>query len=197
MTSFWWIRHAPVVGNDNRCYGNNEVKCDVSDLNSFKTLYTKLPKNSIVYTSSLERTIKTFNALRDIGYKYKHHVIDKRLCEQNLGDYTGMKYKELYNLTKKLNIVDENWLFKSNHIPPNGESFTQLRSKIKSFIKDTLFKKNNNNIIVFSHGGPIRAALAIALNYKNNIIPPVLIDNSKLTRLDYKNKKWQVRCINS
>ena len=38
MTSFWWIRHAPVIGNNQRCYGNNEVECDLSDINSFKVV---------------------------------------------------------------------------------------------------------------------------------------------------------------
>ena len=25
MTQFWWIRHAPVTGNNNCCYGNNDT----------------------------------------------------------------------------------------------------------------------------------------------------------------------------
>ena len=33
---FWWIRHAPVVGNDGRCYGVNDVDCDVSEKNKFR-----------------------------------------------------------------------------------------------------------------------------------------------------------------
>ena len=44
MIKFWWIRHAPVIGNYNRCYGNNEVDCNVSDKNSFKNEYKILTK---------------------------------------------------------------------------------------------------------------------------------------------------------
>ena len=35
---FWWVRHAPVVGNNGRCYGNNDVDCDVSETNKFINL---------------------------------------------------------------------------------------------------------------------------------------------------------------
>ena len=59
---FWWIRHAPVVGNDGRCYGVNDVDCDVSEKNKFIKLAKLLPKNSSVYSSHLLRTIKTFRA---------------------------------------------------------------------------------------------------------------------------------------
>ena len=51
MIKFWWVRHAPVIGNHNRCYGNNEVDCDVSDKNSFKSIVSFLPNNADVYTS--------------------------------------------------------------------------------------------------------------------------------------------------
>ena len=44
---FWWVRHAPVVGNNGCCYGNNDVDCDVSDVASYKVLANILPKNAI------------------------------------------------------------------------------------------------------------------------------------------------------
>ena len=79
MIKFWWIRHAPVIGNHNRCYGNNEVDCDVSNKSSFKNIASILPKNADVYTSNLSRTIKTFNATVEEGLDYRKHIIDYRL----------------------------------------------------------------------------------------------------------------------
>ena len=111
------------IGNNDCCYGNNEVDCNLTDLASFKRLVSKLPKNSNVYTSKLSRAVKTFDEVVKNGFKYNKYFKDGRLSEQNLGDYTGMKYEELYNLTKRLGIYDPNWLMCPTHVPPNGESY--------------------------------------------------------------------------
>ncbi len=197
MINFWWVRHAPVVMNNDCCYGNNEVECDVSDTKSLKSLIATVPFNCNVYTSSLSRTIKTFNAAVNLGYSYKKHIIDERLVEQNLGDYTGMKYNELYELTKKTGIYDVNWLMKASHKPPNGESFEQLSCRVKSFIDEILNITTNNNVVIFSHGGPIRAAISYALNYNSNDIIPLEIDNTKTSLISYnKHKKGKLIFLN-
>ena len=198
MLSFWWIRHAPVVGNNFCCYGNNEVDCDVSNVQLFQELKDKLPNNSHVYTSNLSRTIKTFKAVANLGYKYESHRIDNRLSEQDLGDYTGMKYNDLYKLTKKLGVYDRNWLMKADYSPPNGESFNNLCQRVKSFINETILNHKDGNVIIFSHGGPIRAAISLAINYKLNYVLPIEIDNNKLTIINcYGKGNYKVLKANS
>ncbi len=196
MTSFWWIRHAPVKGNNECCYGNNEVDCDLSDLNSFKSLALKLPKNSNVFSSHLSRTIKTFNAVVQAGYTHKSHSIDKRITEQDLGSYTGMKYKDLYELTKKIGVDDNNWLMQPNFTPPDGESFKNLYNRVEAFINSRLLENKDENIIIFSHGGPIRAAISLAIGKGCEQVLPLEIDNTKLTKLDYIKNTWKVIKVN-
>ena len=146
MVNFWWIRHAPVIGNYDRCYGNNEVDCDVSDIAVFKKLVKNLPKNTDVYTSNLSRTIKTFEATVKNGYTFKNHIKDDRLEEQDLGEYTGMKYSDLHDLAKNKKFYDKNWLISPTHIPPNGESFKNLYERIKSFVDDTLLRYKKSSL---------------------------------------------------
>jgi len=198
MLSFWWIRHAPVIGNNNSCYGNNEVECDLSNKQSFQNLSNKLPSDAIVYTSELSRSIKTFRTVEGYGLSYKYHYIDKRISEQNLGDYTGMKYNELYKLTKKLGIYDKNWLMKASYSPPNGESYNNLINRVKDFINEIIKKHKGGNIIIFSHGGPIRAAISLAINYQFNKVIPIEIDNTTLTIINYnKDNNYKILKINS
>ena len=197
MINFWWVRHAPVVGNFDRCYGNNEVDCDVSDIFVFKKLVKNLPKNADVYTSNLSRTIKTFEAAVKSGYKFKKHITDDRLAEQDLGEYTGMKYSALYNLAKTKKFHDKNWLISPSHIPPNGESFKNLYARVKSFIDDILIKNKKKNIVIFSHGGPIRAAISYAIDYSENIVIPIDVENTKLSLIGYnKNKEGKLFFLN-
>ena len=60
MLSFWWVRHAPVINNNDCCYGDNEVDCDTSDMKSFNNLVNNLPVNAQVYSSTLSRAKKHF-----------------------------------------------------------------------------------------------------------------------------------------
>ena len=196
MISFWWIRHAPVKGNNECCYGNDEVDCDLSDVASFNRLVAKLPKGSNVFSSHLSRTIKTFEATVNAGYIYNSHSIDRRLTEQDLGSYSGMKYRDLYALTKKLSVYDNNWLMKPHFKAPEGESFKDLYIRVESFINEKLIEKNDENIVIFSHGGPIRAAISLAMGIGSETILPLEIDNFKLTRIDYINNNWKVIKVN-
>ncbi len=185
MIKFYWVRHAPVIGNHNRCYGNNEVDCDVSDTNSFKNIVSVLPKNTDVFTSNLSRTIKTFKATVKNGLIYRKHMIDSRLVEQDLGEYSGLRYKELESLIKSKNAYDKNWLMSCSHKPPNGESFHQLCQRVKSFVDEILLKYSRKNIIIFSHGGPIRAAISYAVNYNVKKVIPIEIQNTKVSLIQY------------
>ena len=196
MISFWWVRHAPVKGNNECCYGNDEVDCDLSDVASFNRLVAKLPKGSNVFSSHLSRTIKTFEATVNAGYIYNSHSIDRRLTEQDLGSYSGMKYKDLYALTKKLGVYDNNWLMKPDFKAPEGESFKDLYIRVESFINEKSLEKNHENLVIFSHGGPIRAAIFLAMGIGFETILPLEIDNSKLTRIDYINNNWKVVKVN-
>ena len=190
MIKLWWVRHAPVKGNRNHCYGNNEVECDVSDTISFDNLVSVLPRDTYVYTSNLSRTIKTFKAAVERGFTYKHHIKDPRLNEQNLGDYTGMKYDVLESLMKEKNIYDKNWLMSFKHTPPNGESFEKLYERVCNFVDDVLTDHNKNiDVVIFSHGGPIRAAISYALNYSLENIIALDVANTKVSLLEYDENK--------
>jgi broad specificity phosphatase PhoE len=173
------------------------VDCDVSDKNSFKNIVSVLPKNSDVYTSSLSRTIKTFNATVENGFTYRKHIIDCRLVEQDLGSYSGIKYNKLESLIKRKNVYDKNWLMSYSHKPPNGESFYQLCKRVTHFVDEILLKYSRKNIIIFSHGGPIRAAISYAVNYNTKKVIPIEIQNSKVSLIQYdRNKDGKLLFIN-
>ena len=79
----------------------------------------------LVYTVlSLSRAIKTFQAsyFREGLQNAKFFFEDKRLKEQTIGKFAGMKYQDLYKLTKKLKIYSPNWLMNEKYIPEMEES---------------------------------------------------------------------------
>jgi broad specificity phosphatase PhoE len=196
MLSFWWVRHAPVINNNDCCYGDNDVDCDTSDIKSFNNLVNNLPEKARVYSSTLSRAKKTFQETVALGYNYKEYFEDGRLKEQNIGEFAGMKYNELYELTKKLGIHSSFWLMEESYVPPKGESFTQLNERVKQFLYEKILEKLEGNIVIFSHGGPIRSAISIALGNQHVNVGPFKIDNLKVTKISYDNKKWQIDFIN-
>ena len=38
VTRWWWVRHAPVTVNEGRCYGQDDLPCDVGNLAAFAGL---------------------------------------------------------------------------------------------------------------------------------------------------------------
>ena len=196
MIKFWWIRHAPVRGNDGCCYGSNEVDCDVSYREDFKKLARCLPLAGKVFISPLSRAKKTYEAVLEEGFKIKKNIKDDRLVEQNLGEWTGMKYSKLEELTKELGVFNYNWLMGATHTPPKGESFLHLTNRVSSFINEIIRDYRNENIIIFTHGGPIRAALSIALEYNINKVVPIEINNTSLTKINYANNLWRIENTN-
>ena len=88
-TTWWWIRHAPVVSHAGRNYGNSDVPCDTSDQETFRCLAQVLPKDAIWVTSHLQRTHQTAEAiLREMeNSKPAEMFAEPDLGEQAFGDH--------------------------------------------------------------------------------------------------------------
>src|SRR3546814_11536434 len=56
MTRWWWIRHAPVIGQDGRLYGPLDVDCDCTDEALFRALAARLPDAAVWIVTPLRRT---------------------------------------------------------------------------------------------------------------------------------------------
>ena len=56
------MRHAPVIGDEGRIYGQTDLAADVSELPIFKRLSEILPQNPVLLTSDLQRTTLTASA---------------------------------------------------------------------------------------------------------------------------------------
>ena len=66
-TSFWWVRHAPVL-HDGRIYGQEDKPCDCShDAAMSAGLARLLPKKAVWVTSNLRRTHETAQAIVRAG----------------------------------------------------------------------------------------------------------------------------------
>jgi len=205
LTRWWWVRHAPVTVNDGRCYGQTDHPCDCSDAAAFAALASRLPRDAVWVTSPLRRTHMTAAGIVGAGLPGPDPipgpdvVVEPDLIEQHFGDWQGMSYAELAE--RHGNLWPGFWLAVADHAPPGGESFAELIARAGPAILRLSAAHAGRDIIAVTHGGTIRAALALALDLDPEAALAVAIDNLSLTRIEHfpgaeAARAWRVTAVN-
>lgn len=202
-TRWWWIRHAP-VDSGGRIYGSTDVSADCSDSRLFQPLARRLPDPAVWITSTLKRTHETADAIlaqADGARAQPAMLRDEALIEQSFGDWHGLTYAELDALRGR--DRDSFWLTMADEVPPNGESFAQLVERVSAAILRLTEAHAGQDIVAVTHGGTIRAALALALGLSPARALAFSIDNCSLTRIDHyaisdapDGRAWRVGAVN-
>jgi glucosyl-3-phosphoglycerate phosphatase len=90
-------------------------------------------------------------------------VVDARLREVDVGRWTGMTYQEV---AREDPDAMRAWL-RGDDVPRGGgETFADLRKRVWAAVEDLLAAvaaREPATVVVFTHGGPIRVAVAEAL----------------------------------
>lgn len=130
-----WLAVGSEIRLTNR--GKSQIKESVKKLKNKKIDY--------IYSSDFFRTRQSSKIASNL-LKLKV-VFDKRLRDINLGTYHGKKKEEFYR-DFPLNDVKKRFSKK----PKNGESWIELKKRVKNFLKDTEKKYESKNILIISHG---------------------------------------------
>ncbi len=205
LTRWWWVRHAPVTVNDGRCYGQTDHPCDVSNEVAFAALARRLPREAVWVTSPLKRTHRTASGIVRAGLPGPDPtpgpgvLVEPDLIEQHFGDWQGVTYAELAE--RNGNLWPRFWLAPAHHAPPGGESFVQLLERAHPAIERLSRAHAGRDIIAVTHGGTIRAALALALDLAPEAALALSIDNLSLTRIEHypgsdAAHPWRVTAVN-
>lgn len=161
------IRHTKVDIAPNTCYGQSDVKLASSFEEESKRILRKFLniENFLCYSSPLTRC-------KSLAMKIpaREIRIEPRLMELNFGDWELQKWKSI----GKVSFDAWNEDFVNNKVP-GGESYFELSLRVKSFWKE-LIKQNEDSILV-THGGVIRAILANCLG--------LALENSFRIKIDY------------
>lgn len=185
VTRWWWIRHAPVTGHGGRIYGQEDYPADLSDAATFSALARLLPADPVWVTSHLRRTRDTAAAIFAArpGTVAPDCLTEPDIAEQHVGAWHGLTHEEM-NAQRG---VDEDpfALWPASERAPDGESFLDVMVRVGQAIARLTAAHRGRDIVAVAHGGPIRAALAIALGTEAERVMSFAIDNCSLTRLDH------------
>jgi probable phosphomutase (TIGR03848 family) len=136
-------------------------------------------KAAAVYASPLERARETAAPIaKALGLKV--HV-DRGLLECDFGEWTGRKLKELVKLPEWKTVQ----LYPSGFRFPEGESFSEMQTRITSTLARLRAKHHGQTVVCVSHADPIKAAVADALGTHLDLFQRIIINPCSMTTIAY------------
>ena len=132
-----------------------------------------------IYSSPLERARETAQPLakrRNLSVR-----IDRGLFECDFGDWTGADLKDLYKKPEWSTVQR----YPSGFRFPNGESFTEMQTRMVSAIAALVATHPGGTIALVSHADPIKAAVADALGTHLDLFQRISISTCSVTAIAY------------
>lgn len=129
-------------------------------LESVKELKNKGEKIDLIFSSDFLRTKQTSAiAAKELGLN--EVIFDQRLRDTNIGvlhNKSHEAYAEFFG--------DESERFQI--APTDGETWNDVRNKMKEFIKEVDQKYKGKNILIVSHGDPLWLLAGVLLDFKED-----------------------------
>ncbi len=200
-----FVRHAKADYPENILPPHDPNLAEINQ-KDFTRLAEKLPKGAW-WVSPLKRCQQTAHALIKSGAKPTKQKTDPRLEEQYYGEWHGKTIKSIWAEIEAM--PKTNWHFLHPSItPPKGESFLDLRERLKPVMADIMNQKEEQHIILVTHAMVIRAMIGLALGRGADEALAIEIAPLSLCQLTYMPQggqpegqaaggKWQINCINS
>lgn len=198
-TRFWLIRHALVSENERAMlYGVMDVSlCPdtlVAQVPQYTALAARLPRPAVWGCTPLSRTRRTAEAIFAAGYPAQALVVVPGLIEQDLGEYQGLPHADLpARLTAPAHPF---WPLAATERPPGGESMAEVVDRVGRTMDALAAEHDGRDVVIVSHGGAIRAAVAHAMRLDADRALHLSVHNISLTRLDRVDQGWRVGCVN-
>ncbi|GAB6274164.1 MAG: hypothetical protein STSR0004_10270 [Peptococcaceae bacterium] len=138
-------------------------------------------KIAAVYASDLIRAWETARVLAE-----PHHlnVISCRAFREiNFGLWEGLTMEEIKKEYREL--LHQWWRGPMETRVPQGETLNEVVNRVNKLVNEIIDKHITQQIIIVSHGGPIRAIVATVLGMDLNQYWRLRLDNGCLTIIDF------------
>lgn len=190
------VRHTSLNVSPNICYGQSDVDVSIHFDEELRVLREKLLHKEFdaIFSSPLQRCYKLADALssdESMSFAVRDIQQDDRLKELHFGDWELNSWDDIPR-----DIFDAWANDYANLAPPNGETFSQLHTRAKSFVEDVSSHLQGKHVLVVTHGGLIRALIAEVLQMPLKRLFRMNIDYASVTQLEFKGDIPKVNFMN-
>lgn len=190
------VRHTSLDIAPSICYGQSDVSVSANFENERMALQRKLAafQFDAIYASPLKRCHQLAQALcadETLGHVSENIKLDERLKELHFGDWEMSPWDVIPRDTFDVWANDY-----ANLAPPNGETFSQLHARAKSFVVDVSSHSQAKNLLVVTHGGLIRALIAEVLHMPLKRLFRITIDHASVTQLEFNGEVPKINFMN-
>jgi 2,3-bisphosphoglycerate-dependent phosphoglycerate mutase len=164
MSQLVLIRHGESQWNlENKFTGWIDIPLSKGGEEEAKKAGEKLKglKFDVIFTSVLQRAIKTYDIAAEIATQLKTLPVikDKALNERMYGDLQGLNKDEM-----RKKFGDEQvrlWRRSYDVAPPNGESLKDTSDRVMPYYHEKIepYLKEGKNVLIFAHGNSLRALI--------------------------------------
>jgi alpha-ribazole phosphatase len=88
------------------------------------------------------------------------------------------------------------WPLGGHERPPGGETMTEVIERVGAALERLALQHDQGDVVIVSHGGAIRAAVAHCLRIGPDNALHLAVQNLSLTRLEKSPDGWRVVCVN-
>lgn len=193
MTTLLLIRHATTDAIGKFVAGRQPgVQLNRQGVAEAAKLVERLSTTPIraVYSSPLERTRQTAEPLcRELKLP---NEIKEEFNEIDFGEWTGKTFEQLDALPewRRFNRL------RSVAQIPGGESMLQVTTRMVNTLETLRGKHGDTTIAIFSHGDPIRAAIAYFTGMPIDFLQRIEVSPASISVVDLQDSNVQVFTVN-
>ena len=174
-----------------RAKGLHLAESGVAEANRVAERLSEIKGITAVYASPLERARET---AAPIGKILKHKVqIHQGLLECDFGKWTGAQLTALMKKPEWTTVQKAPSIFRF----PNGESFTEMQSRMVGALDDIRAKHPGEIDVCVSHADPIKAAVAHAMGTHLDLFQRIVISTCSVSAVAYSMSGPVVLTVNS
>ncbi len=179
------IRHTAVQA-PGICYGHYDVPLAATFAAETAQLRTKLPPPPYrVFSSPAKRCLALAETVTT------EITLDERLREMNFGAWENRLWHDLSHAETMAWMADYVTL-----APPDGETFGAVQQRAAAFLTGLTNSTPDESILIFTHGGTIRALVCHCLEIPLRNAFQLQIDYASVTKLQFQHARWQLVGLN-
>ena len=119
---------------------------------------------------------------------------DDRLQERSFGEWEGRPWAEVWpSVQDDIKCDPARW---AAFVPPNGEPVADVIERVVDALEDVI-SGPHRDVLVVTHGGPIRVAIAHALRLPVDRMFALGIDNARAAVLTRHPQDWTLDALNA